>query len=170
MNEEGIYPMQEERASLYADIIARLAALGETVCTAESCTGGNIARCLASVSGASAVFVAGLVAYAPQVKVSELGVDPVLVSEQNIVRCSTAMAMACGARRRFKTDWALATTGFAGPGGGNDLYPVGTVCMALLCPRRRLFITRTIMVKGGRENVMQNASDALLDLFRKYLW
>ena len=153
--------MNEDK-ELYAGIIHQLDKLGETVCTAESCTGGNIARCLAMIPGASAVLLGGIVAYAPRMKVELLGVDQQLTLEQTIVSCATATAMASGAIARFGSDWALATTGFAGPTGGNDVYPVGTVCMAILCPKRRIFYAKALHIEGDRQTVIQGATDELL--------
>ena len=160
--------MNEDR-ELYANVIHQLSRMRETVSTAESCTSGNIARSLGMIPGASAALMGGIVAYVPHMKIDLLGVDPRLTSEQTIVSCATATAMAYGAIARFGSDWALATTGFAGPSGGNDVYPVGTVCIALLCPKRRFLCSQTLHIEGDRLCVIQTATDEIFRLFLQEL-
>lgn len=143
-------------------IIEQLTRYHETICTSESCTGGSVVQKLASVSGASAVLMGGLVAYAPRIKVEMLTVDPALVTEETIVSCATAVAMATGARARFGTDWAIATTGFAGPGGGNTRYAVGTVCIAIVSTKHGVYFSQALHLHGSRLDVMNEASDFAL--------
>lgn len=143
-------------------IIEHFTRCHETLSTAESCTGGSIVQKLASVSGASAVLVGGLVAYAPRIKVEMLTVDPALVREETIVSCATAVAMATGAQAKFGTDWAIATTGFAGPGGGNTRYDVGTVCLAIVSTKHGVYFSQALHLRGSRLEVMNKASDLAL--------
>lgn len=102
-----------------------------TVATAESCTGGLIAKLLTNVPGSSAVFCGGLVTYTNALKEALLGVPEEIIRTQTEVSSACAMAMADGARVRTRADIAVSTTGFAGPGGGNDRDPVGTVYIAV---------------------------------------
>ena len=112
-------------------VVALLAERNQTLAVAESCTGGFLAHRITNVPGASAVFVAGYVTYSNEAKVATLGVDPRLISEHGAVSQQVAVAMAEGARRDAKAGFALATTGVAGPSGGTEQKPVGTVFIAL---------------------------------------
>ena len=107
---------------------------GMTLATAESCTGGTIAQLLTSVSGASAYYMGGVVAYANEAKEQLLGVKRATLEQYGAVSRQTAEEMALGAKRRFATDYAIATTGIAGPTGGTEDKPVGTVWIAVATP------------------------------------
>lgn len=108
----------------------RLLARGWTVATAESCTGGWIAKVLTDVAGSSAWFASGVVTYSNAAKQALLGVDDEVLRRHGAVSRECALAMADGARRRFDVDLAVAVTGIAGPGGGSAQKPVGTVWIA----------------------------------------
>src|SRR5438128_2390934 len=103
----------------------------QTLAIAESCTGGLLANRITNVAGASAVFVAGYVCYANEAKIDILGIDPKLIEQHGAVSEEVARAMAEGARRRAGSTCALSTTGIAGPSGGSEEKPVGTVYVAL---------------------------------------
>jgi nicotinamide-nucleotide amidase len=114
------------------DVVVRLLTdRRQTLAVAESCTGGFLAHRITNVPGASAVFLAGYVTYANEAKEGLLGVDPRLISAHGAVSEDVARAMAEGARRQANATFALATTGIAGPGGGTEEKPVGTVFVAL---------------------------------------
>ena len=102
-----------------------------TLCTAESCTGGKIAQLITSVPGCSDYYRGSVVAYSNDIKTGILGVDPVLIEKNGAVSEEIAKAMAEGARRVMRADFALATTGIAGPAGGSELKPVGTLWIAI---------------------------------------
>lgn len=104
---------------------------GLTVATAESCTGGLIASLLTDVPGSSAVVMGGCVAYTNEVKQAVLRVPASVISEHTEVSAPCAAAMAEGARRLMGASLAVSTTGYAGPGGGNEKNPVGTVYLAI---------------------------------------
>jgi nicotinamide-nucleotide amidase len=112
-------------------VVEALAGRKETLSTAESCTGGGIANRVTNVSGASAVFLAGYVTYSNEAKTRDLAVPAELIARHGAVSPEVATAMAEGALCRAGSDWALATTGIAGPSGGTPDKPVGTVCIAL---------------------------------------
>lgn len=102
-----------------------------TFSSAESCTGGNIAHLITVIPGSSDVFVGSVVSYATRVKIDTLGVPSGVIEKDGVVSCATAEAMAKGVRRLLATDYAVATTGYAGPSGGTEQDPVGTVCIAV---------------------------------------
>jgi len=105
-------------------------ALGRTIAVAESCTGGLVSAALTELPGSSDVFVAGVVSYSNQAKIDILGVGSDIVETFGAVSVATAWAMAQGTLERSKAHVAVAITGVAGPGGGSDKKPVGTVVFA----------------------------------------
>jgi PncC family amidohydrolase len=111
-----------------------LRARGQTIATAESCTGGLIGDSLTDIPGSSDYFLGGVIAYADSVKQSVLGVRPGTLSVLGAVSEETAMQMARGARRLLGADYALSVTGIAGPSGGTRHKPVGLVYIALIGP------------------------------------
>lgn len=102
-----------------------------TVSGAESCTGGLIAKLLTDIPGSSAVFCGACVTYTNDIKMRVLGVDPTIIQNHTEVSHACAKAMAEGAHITFGTDIAYSTTGFAGPGGGTEDDPVGTVYVGI---------------------------------------
>lgn len=143
--------------------IERLRARGLTMATAESCTGGNIARAVTSVAGASDVFNGAVVSYANSAKESLLGVPPVLIEARGAVSREVVEQMAIGACRALGADCACATSGIAGPGGGSSEKPVGTVWMAW-CVEGRV-TSRMARFPGDRARVIDRATaEALLGL------
>ena len=104
---------------------------GETVATAESCTGGLLASRITDVAGSSAYFMGGAVCYTAAAKIDLTFVDPQLIAEHGEVSEPVAIALAKGARKRFGTSYGIGVTGIAGPGGGTDAKPVGTVHIAV---------------------------------------
>jgi PncC family amidohydrolase len=107
---------------------------GTTVATAESCTGGLIASLLTDVSGSSDYYLGGVIAYANEVKRDVLGVSAETLQTVGAVSQEAALQMARGARRLLEADYALSTTGIAGPTGGTPEKPVGLVYIALVGP------------------------------------
>ena len=115
-------------------LVQLLKAQRMTLATAESCTGGLIAKLITDVPGSSAVLAGGVVSYTNEVKMNLLGVDPAIIAEHTEVSHACAKAMAEGARKRLGTTYALSTTGYAGPGGGTEKDPVGTVYIGISTP------------------------------------
>ncbi len=124
-----IYTTNDEH--LEEVVIRLLAGKSQTVATAESCTGGYLGHRLTNVPGASAVYLGGFISYANELKIAELGVSENLIAENGAVSRVVASAMAEGARKRTNATHALATTGIAGPSGGSEEKPVGTVFIGL---------------------------------------
>ncbi len=117
--------------TMEAVIVRMLTARKQTVALAESCTGGLLAHRLTNVPGASVVFPGGVVSYSNTAKQELLGVAATTLAEHGAVSQHTAREMAVGARARFGSDYALAVTGIAGPTGGSEAKPVGTVFIGL---------------------------------------
>jgi nicotinamide-nucleotide amidase len=122
----------EERAleTLATEVGEQLASRGLHLATAESCTGGWVAQCLTAIAGSSQWFDRGFVTYSNEAKQEMLGVEAEILLAHGAVSEATAIAMARGALRHSRADWALAITGIAGPSGGSPEKPVGTVCFA----------------------------------------
>ena len=127
----GKYIVGEDCETLDELVHTTLIKRGLTLATAESCTGGNIARLLTAQAGASAYFKGGIVAYSNEVKESVLGVKHSTLAAHGAVSEATVREMAEGVRQRLGTDLAIATTGIAGPDGGTKEKPVGTVWIAV---------------------------------------
>ena len=127
----GKYIVGEDCETLDELVHTTLIKRGLTLATAESCTGGNIARLLTAQAGASAYFKGGIVAYSNEVKESVLGVKHSTLEAHGAVSEATVREMAEGVRQRLGTDLAIATTGIAGPDGGTKEKPVGTVWTAV---------------------------------------
>jgi nicotinamide-nucleotide amidase len=145
----------------------RLSVSGFTLAVAESCTGGLVAQRLTDVAGSSKYFVEGVVAYSNAAKTRLLGVDPKLILADGAVSASVAEAMAEGVRERAGTDFGLAITGIAGPGGGTEEKPVGLVYVALADDAHTEH--RKLNLPGDRHLVRWRASQAVLDLLRRRL-
>jgi len=107
---------------------------GDTISTAESCTGGLLAHVLTAVSGASGYYIGGVVAYSNAIKEIALGVNPETLIQHGAVSAQTAQEMADGIRHRFMTTLGLSTTGIAGPTGGTPEKPIGLVFLGLSTP------------------------------------
>jgi nicotinamide-nucleotide amidase len=144
---------------------AQLARRGETVATAESCTGGLVAKSLTDVPGSSAWVLGGVVAYANAVKCAALGVSEATLAAHGAVSREVACEMAVGARDRLGATWGVATTGIAGPDGGSEAKPVGLVWMALAGPEG--VEAHELRSPGDRAQVRANAAMAALELLRR---
>ena len=139
-----------------------------TVATAESCTGGLLAERLTRIAGSSDYFPGGVVTYSNAEKIRLLGVPAELLAEHGAVSEPVARAMAEGARRTFGTDYGVGITGVAGPGGGSEEKPVGTVHLAVAGPGGRV-AHRRFRFPGDRERVRWFASQLALEILRRLL-
>lgn len=136
-----------------------------TVSTAESCTGGYIAHLITSVAGSSDYFLGSVVSYAIRAKEELLGVDPEVIEKKGVVSQEVAEQMAAGARKKFHSDFAIATTGVAGPAGGSEETPVGTVWIAIAGPERMR--SKCFHFGRNRERNIQKAALMGLDMLRR---
>ena len=149
-------------------VIAKLLTTrGETVSTAESCTGGLIARRLTELAGSSKFFMEGAVTYSNESKVRTLNVKQQTLDKFGAVSSETAEEMARGMRERADTDYAISVTGVAGPDGGSEEKPVGTVWFGLA--DRSKVKTIKLLFPGDRYLIRWRSSQAALDLLRRHL-
>jgi PncC family amidohydrolase len=123
--------MAETLADLSRSLGEALREGGLTIATAESCTGGTVSAALTAIGGSSAYFLGGAVTYSAASKAALLGVSQAIIDGEGVVSAPCVLAMAQGARRAFKADLAIATTGIAGPGGAEPGKPVGLVYLAV---------------------------------------
>lgn len=135
MQRAGRFIYGEGDVSLAEGVGRRLGARAETLAVAESCTGGLLGGAIADVPGCSAWFVGGMLTYSNESKIAQLGVDADLIALHGAVSESVACAMAANVRGRFGTTWGIGITGIAGPTGGSDEKPVGTVWIAVAGPQ-----------------------------------
>lgn len=145
---EGLYPLAgefivgEDMESLPEAVACKMKQMGATLATAESCTGGTIASKLTAMSGASEYFRGGVVAYSNDVKECALGVKHDTLTAHGAVSEETAREMAEGVRKRLGADFAIATTGIAGPTGGTAEKPVGTVWIAVASEKETVAVCK----------------------------
>ncbi len=136
-----------------------------TLSTAESCTGGYIAHLITSVSGSSDYFMGGVVSYSNRAKAELLDVDPQLIEDKGAVSKEVVLQMAEGARKKFHTDYAIATSGVAGPTGGSAEKPVGTIWIAVAGPDGAK--ARCFSFGRNRDRNIQKTAMMGLDLLRR---
>jgi PncC family amidohydrolase len=147
--------------SRLSSIASALIERNQTLATAESCTGGLVGGALTRLPGSSAWYRGGIVAYSNSLKACLLDVPPGILASHGAVSPETARAMAEGARRTCKADWAVSLTGIAGPDGGTPEKPVGLVFMAVAGPgQTQLFEHR---FSGNRHHVRAAAVTAILE-------
>lgn len=164
----GKYIVGEDCETLAELVHKTLTEQGKTLATAESCTGGTIASRLTALAGASAYFRGGVVAYSNEVKECALGVKHETLAAHGAVSEETVREMAEGVRQRLGADYAIATTGIAGPGGGTPEKPVGTVWVAVSTPERTV---AQLMHYGDRrqQTIDRTANQAYAMLVRELL-
>ncbi|MBM3794600.1 MAG: competence/damage-inducible protein A [Acidobacteria bacterium] len=155
-------------ADLETSVGRLLAARGATVSVAESCTGGMLGQRFTSTPGSSAYFVGGFLTYTNAMKQALLGVKAELLAQHSAVSEQAAAAMARGAREHTGSSYALSVTGYAGPDGGTEQDPVGTIYLGLATPDGEAEVRRLQMIPG-RERVRQMGATAALDMLRKRL-
>lgn len=163
----GEYFVGWESDTLQSVVADKLVERGESLAVAESCTGGALAAKFTAMSGASAYFMGGVVAYDNSIKERVLGVSAETLRDHGAVSREVAVQMAEGVRRLCGTTYGVATTGIAGPTGGSDEKPVGTVWMAVSGPRGTV---AEVKVHGRlRAQNIERAASAAINLLRKYL-
>ncbi len=154
--------------TLQQEVVALLRADKLSLAAAESCTGGLLASRITDIPGASEIFLAGYVTYANAAKESTLGVPRTLLEEHGAVSAPVAAAMAEGARRVAGSRFALSTTGIAGPGGGSEAKPAGTVFVGLAAEGHPT-VVRCCYFPMDRATFKHMAVSAALDLLRRHL-
>lgn len=155
----------DENETLEVIVGRLLSQQGKTISTAESCTGGKIAQMLTSVAGASSSFRGSVVSYATDTKVSVLGVNPEVIAEFSVVSSQVAKEMALGIQKLMQTDYAIATTGNAGPTSEPGTAEVGTVFIALATPEG-VFATE-FNFGQPREKVIDRTANKALEMVQK---
>ncbi len=137
------------------------------IATAESCTGGLVAGVLCDISGISKHFEEGFITYSENAKIKNLGVLPETIETYGVVSCEVAEEMAIGVCKSANANCAIATTGVAGPTGGTDENPVGTVCFA--CVVRNQVLTERMIFSGTRMEIRMQAAIYALEMLCDYI-
>ena len=146
-------------------VVEKLISAGQTVSVAESLTGGGLGFALTQIPGSSQVFLGGIISYTSDVKMKELGVTSETIDRFNVVSEEVAIEMAEGARKKFGTTWAIATTGIAGPGDYKGIRE-GTVWIAIRGPVNE---TLLLTLDSGRDGVRQGAISSAIGTFARIL-
>lgn len=154
-------------ACLGSLVVEQLRCLEKTVALAESCSGGLLANALTDVPGASKVFAGSAVCYTNDAKVNILGVPECLIAQHGAVSAECAEAMAVAAAEKFGADYGLAVTGYAGPSGGTEKDPVGTVYIGYASPAGAW--SHRVVLTGDRVQVKLRAVNTALDWMRRQL-
>ena len=162
----GQYIVGEDCETLPELVHSQLTAKGKTLATAESCTGGTIASQLTALAGASRYFRGGIVAYSNDVKECALGVKHSTLEQHGAVSEQTAREMAEGVRERFDSDYAIATTGIAGPDGGTPTKPVGTVWIAVASRTHTEAALLNFPGRRRQQNIDRSVNQAFAMLIR----
>ncbi len=157
-----------EGASMEAVIHDRLIERGQTLAVAESCTGGALASKFTAMAGASAYFMGGVVSYSNEAKINILGVNRSSIEQYGAVSEEVAIEMADGARRVIGSEYAISITGIAGPAGGSDAKPVGTVWFGISTPARNFALRRQL--GSERSQVIDRAVAEALNQIRTLLF
>ncbi len=165
-NRHGPVLFSDDGATVDEQVAAMLAR--RRVAVAESCTGGLMAARLTERSGSSDYFLGGLVVYSNEAKVALAGVDPQLLDRVGAVSSEVAEALARGALQSFGADIGIGITGVAGPGGGSEEKPVGTVYISVVAESGES-ITRRVRLPGGRADIRDRSTTVALHLLRRLL-
>ncbi len=155
-------------SSLEQVIASELTMHNATISAAESCTGGLLAQRLTSIAGSSSYFLGGVVCYSNELKTAWAGVPPEVIQAKGAVSSEVAIALADGIRRRVGSTFGIGITGIAGPGGGTEEKPVGTVHIAL--SHAGGVVERGVRFPGDRESIRWQASQLALDLVRMHFF
>ena len=152
---------------LSREIFQLLSGSGLTLSTAESCTGGGIAAAIVAPSGASGYFKGGVVSYCNEIKEKILGVNSATIAQYNVVSAEVAREMCIGVLDAIGTDYAVSVTGCAGPGGGTDQIPVGTIWIGY--GTKDNVMTYKLAGNRDREQNLEHATRKALELIARYI-
>lgn len=158
----------EENGTIESVIGQRLTDIGKTLATAESCTGGKLAEKITSIPGASAYFKGSVVSYATQAKIDVLHIEQAIINKYSVVSIEVAEAMARSAQQLFKSDYAIAATGNAGPTRGDADVEVGTVCIAIATPQK--VISQEFKLGNHRLKVINKAAHKAFEMLREEIF
>jgi nicotinamide-nucleotide amidase len=153
-------------SDLAAKVINLLRERRQTISCAESITGGALTAALVSVSGASDVLLGSIVAYSKEIKISQLGLSAELIDDKGLVSKEVAIAMAKGARQRLGSNWAISSTGSAGPTALDGSSP-GEIWIAILGPDRQESVKFSL--NGARQEVISGAVESAITLLERIL-
>jgi nicotinamide-nucleotide amidase len=153
-------------SDLAAKVIDLLRERRQTISCAESITGGALTAALVSVSGASDVLLGSIVAYSKEIKISQLGLSAELIDDKGLVSKEVAIAMAKGARQRLGSNWAISSTGSAGPTALDGSSP-GEIWIAILGPDRQESVKFSL--NGARQEVISGAVESAITLLERIL-
>jgi nicotinamide-nucleotide amidase len=157
----------EEKQTLEQMVGSLLREKKQTVSTAESCTGGYISHLITKVPGSSEYYTGSVISYAYEIKESELGVPHEIIVKHGAVSQPVVEQMAKAIRERYKTDYSVSASGIAGPGGGTEDKPVGTVWIAVATPEK--VISEKFLFGNDRERNIQKTANAALNMLKKEL-
>lgn len=161
--------MESEFEGEVQSILTSLRKSKESLAVAESLTGGLLGGAITAVAGASDVFLGGVIAYQPHVKSEALAISPELISAHGVVSREVALAMAYGVKEKLGSDWAIATTGVAGPGPSGGV-PAGRVWIAIVGPGRAgTPFAQELDVSGGRAQIRSATIARALGAFTRIL-
>jgi nicotinamide-nucleotide amidase len=165
---DAVYTTREEDTleSVVGDL---LRASGATLTAAESCTGGLFSQRITAVPGSSDYFLGGAITYSDALKTKLVGVPEAMLAEHGAVSKPVARAMAEGVRRSLGSDWGVGITGVAGPGGGSEAKPVGTVHLAVAGPGDGEVEHRHVRLPGDRDRVRRFSAQMVLEMLRRRL-
>ena len=155
----------DETDSIEASIGKLLTDKKQTLATAESCTGGSIATRITSIAGASAYFVGSIVSYTAAIKMKELNVLKALIEKYSVVSGEVAEAMAVGIQQKYKSDYAIATTGNAGPTTDETDKTVGVVFIAIATPNG--VYSKEFFYGKPRQKVIERTTNKAFEMLRK---
>ncbi len=159
-----IYGIENEET--LEEVVAKLLTVRKlTLATAESCTGGRIAQELTAISGASAYFKGSVVSYATETKVDVLQVPSAIIEKHSVVSAEVARAMATNVKKLLKTDFAIATTGNAGPAKGDSDAEIGTVFIAIASPQG--VFAEKFNMGNHRERIIEKTMNKALEMLQK---
>lgn len=157
----------EERESLEMMVGKLLREKKKTISTAESCTGGYISHLITKVAGSSDYYVGSVISYAYEIKETELGVPHDIILKHGAVSQPVVEQMAKAIREKYKTDYSISASGIAGPGGGTEEKPVGTVWVAIATPTK--VISEKFLFGANRERNIQKTANVALNMLKKEL-
>ncbi|HEY2290524.1 MAG TPA: competence/damage-inducible protein A [Thermoanaerobaculia bacterium] len=165
---DAVYTTREEDTleSVVGDL---LRASRTTLTAAESCTGGLFSQRITAIAGSSDYFLGAAITYSNELKTQLVGVPAGMIAEHGAVSEPVARAMAEGVRRTLRSDWGVGITGVAGPGGGSETKPVGTVHLAVAGPRDGEVEHRHVRLPGDRDRVRRFATQIVLEMLRRRL-